>query len=298
MTKLFLIFSLLLVSVLAFNQVKPKFVVENTTILPGQTALLNIRVYNMPEMDINALTFIVKTDVPVDKFESTGIDVERWPFVVENFADSFYAAAWIRTAYFSTSQRSIQSYKDGEVFCQLQIKPKYNTNVLVEYELSGLDGKPIVTDLVLGQIITGVLAPPKPKPWACGDVINIKGKNYGTMYLPVQKVCMLTENFDDGNSLKYKGVPTGQYLAKDFVLPEGLAYPTTNALKEAKVPVIDKGYRYVGTTLSQNSNTYYSTSSTGQNNWRVFYNPAQPTKVTTDSNYPTSCWIRLVIKQN
>lgn len=300
MKKLLLLFFTVIFSLTVMSQTR--FVMESINSLPGQSVILGLKVYNFPPQEVYGLTVVIEPSEDVLNFECSGVDFERFPYMLENYSDTSYRAAWVRTlGNQSINMPSIQDYADGETFLFVQITPKYNTEVLVFIELADASGN-IMPVVITDGIINIGIEKPKPLQFICGQNVTITGKNYGTQWLPIQKVCMISNNYDDGNSFVFQGQETGQYVSQNWKTPEGWNLPSAASYKEANVPSTKIGYKI--TTLStgvlypyKTSKTLYLTNSTTVNNWRYFYCPETPTKPVSDSNSPTTGYVRLV-KQN
>ena len=302
MKKFLVILVLMLTSASLIFAQQPRFEMEDITILPTQQATMILKVYNLPAMDVSALTVNIKPSVIVNKFECGGLDEVRWPGLKENYdaegnLNGEYIGAWVRYSSYVINN-SIQSYYDGEPFLFVQFYPQYNTVINVTIELADKTGAVIPITVKSGKCNIGIDPPAPPVSWKCGDPALINGKMYGTKMLPVQKVCITTENYNDGKSIIYNGIQTGQYT-DDFILPDGWVYPTLNAVKELNPPTVPNGYWYINGNLVINTYSFYFTSAQGWANGtgghRIFYN-TKTGKTYTEGNYKCTGLIRLVKK--
>ena len=284
---------------------QPRFEMESISILPGQQATMITRVYGLPSMGVSALTVKIKPTVEVKSFECGGLDEARWPGLKENYdaegllTNGEYIAAWVRFNNSYLINNSIQSYYDGEAFLFVQFYPQYNTTIMLDVEIAGKDGQVIPCTVKSGTCTIGLVPPPPVVSWKCGEPAYINGKMYGTTMLPVQKVCITTENYNDGNSIIYNGIHTGHYT-DNFILPDGWVYPTLAAVKELNPSVVANGYWYINGNLVINNYSLYFTSAQGWANGtgghRIFYNTKTKTTY-TEGNYKCGGMIRLVKKQ-
>lgn len=297
MKKYLLIFSLLLVSVIGFSQM-PKFEADSIKAISGQSVYVGVKVYNLP-LSLGAITVVATLSQPVDAFYPSGMDEARWPGLLENFSIDQYRMGWFRNSSNWTINNSIQDYENGEVMMFFEVKPKYNTIIKLDIEIADNSGNVIPIIVRNGYIDINVTPPIPVEPWKCGDKATINGKQYGTKYLETNKVCVITENYDDGKSFVFQGQPTGQYVAKDWKEIDGWRLPDAATYKEMNVPSTKVGYKITklsdGTPYPYKTNrTLYITNATTVNRWRYFYCPETPTKLVSDSNSPSTGFVRLV----